>query len=106
MNENLPSRPSDRERAVRALGVLDEAEVAAPGPDPEGWASRQEALAELQGFLGELDPDRWAVFVLSEIEGLRGCRPPRRVRNPSRAPRPRTARRDLHQSFTPSRARP
>lgn len=61
-----------RERAVRAPGVLDEAEVASPGPDPEGWAARQEALAELQGFLGELDPDRWAVFVLSEIEGLRG----------------------------------
>ncbi|MFY0533997.1 RNA polymerase sigma factor [Nannocystis pusilla] len=29
-------------------------------------------MTDLQAFLGELDPDRWAVFVLSEIEGLRG----------------------------------
>lgn len=61
-----------RERALRAPGALEEAEMAAPGLDPESWSSRQEALADLQAFLGELDPDRWAVFVLSEIEGLRG----------------------------------
>lgn len=61
-----------RERALRAPGALEEAELAAPGLDPESWSSRQEALADLQAFLRELDPDRWAVFVLSEIEGLRG----------------------------------
>ncbi|MCY0989319.1 sigma-70 family RNA polymerase sigma factor [Nannocystis sp. ILAH1] len=61
-----------RERAQRAPGALEEAELPAPGLDPESWSSRQEALADLQAFLGELDPDRWAVFVLSEIEGLRG----------------------------------
>ncbi|PCC68565.1 RNA polymerase sigma factor [Nannocystis exedens] len=61
-----------RERALRAPGALEEAELAAPGLDPESWTSRQEALADLQSFLRELDPDRWAVFVLSELEGLRG----------------------------------
>lgn len=61
-----------RERALRAPGALDEADLPAPGLDPESWSARQEALADLQAFLRELEPDRWAVFVLSEIEGLRG----------------------------------
>ncbi|MCY1059250.1 sigma-70 family RNA polymerase sigma factor [Nannocystis sp. SCPEA4] len=61
-----------RERGLRAPEGLDEAQTASPALDPEGWAARQEALADLQAFLGELDRDRWAVFVLAEIEGLRG----------------------------------
>ncbi|MDC0672205.1 RNA polymerase sigma factor [Nannocystis radixulma] len=61
-----------RERGLRAPEGLDEAQLASPALDPEGWAARQEALADLQAFLGELDRDRWAVFVLAEIEGLRG----------------------------------
>lgn len=61
-----------RERGLRAPEGLDEARLASPGLDPEHWATRREALADLEAFLGELDPERWAVFVLSEIEGLRG----------------------------------
>ncbi|MBZ5712262.1 RNA polymerase sigma factor [Nannocystis pusilla] len=61
-----------RERGLRAPEGLDEAQLASPALDPEGWAARQEALADLRAFLGELDRERWAVFVLAEIEGLRG----------------------------------
>lgn len=61
-----------RERALRAPGPIDEAQLACGEPDPERWASRREAAAVLRSFLGQLDADRWAVFVLSEIEGLRG----------------------------------
>lgn len=61
-----------RERASRAPEPIDEGAVACARPDPERGASRQEALAVLREFLGQLDADRWAVFVLSEIEGLRG----------------------------------
>lgn len=61
-----------RERALRAPEPVDEAALASGGPDPERWTSRQEALAVLRSFLEQLDADRWAVFVLSEIEGLRG----------------------------------
>lgn len=61
-----------RERALRTPEPVDEAEHASSGLDPERWASRQEALAVVRSFLEQLDADRWAVFVLSEIEGLRG----------------------------------
>ena len=53
-------------------GPVDERTTAARTPDPEHTAARQQGLAVLQRFLADLDADRWAVFVLSEIEGLRG----------------------------------
>jgi hypothetical protein len=40
--------------------------------DPERSVALHEAREALARFLEELDADRWAVFVLSEIEGLRG----------------------------------
>lgn len=61
-----------RERAARAPEPIDEGAVACARPDPEREAARREALVVLKEFLGQLDADRWAVFVLSEIEGLRG----------------------------------
>jgi RNA polymerase sigma-70 factor (ECF subfamily) len=61
-----------RERASRAPEPIDDDALASGALDPERWTSRQEALTVLRGFLGQLDADRWAVFVLSEIEGLRG----------------------------------
>ena len=61
-----------REHERRAPAAVDEARIAAPVPDPEHAAARQQGLAVLQRFLAGLDADRWAVFVLSEIEGLRG----------------------------------
>lgn len=61
-----------RERDRRVPEAIDEETVASTLLDPERWASQQEALAGLREFLNALDRDRWAVFVLSEIEGLRG----------------------------------
>ncbi len=61
-----------REQVRRAPGTVDEARLPSPNLDPEGWAARQQGLAVLRRFLSGLDDDRWAVFVLSEIEGLRG----------------------------------
>lgn len=61
-----------RERDGRAPAVIDEEQVASTLLDPERWTSQQEGLARLREFLHALDRDRWAVFVLSEIEGLRG----------------------------------
>ncbi|MCH9682864.1 MAG: sigma-70 family RNA polymerase sigma factor [Deltaproteobacteria bacterium] len=43
------------------------------GPDPLDWGvARQQANDVLDQFLGSLDADKCAVFVLSEIEGRRG----------------------------------
>ena len=61
-----------REHEHRAPVSVDERRIAAHTPDPEHAAARQQGLAVLQRFLADLDDDRWAVFVLSEIEGLRG----------------------------------
>jgi RNA polymerase sigma-70 factor (ECF subfamily) len=38
---------------------------------PEERAARAQAWGLLERFVGELEPERWSVFVLSEIEGLR-----------------------------------
>jgi RNA polymerase sigma factor (sigma-70 family) len=59
-----------RRRATREPAPLDTDPVSAD--DPERAAARREACEVLARFLDELDEDRWAVFVLSEIEGLRG----------------------------------
>ena len=59
-----------RRHAVREPDAL-EAEPAGLD-DLERTALRREAVEALAQFLAELDGDRWAVFVLSEIEGLRG----------------------------------
>ncbi len=59
-----------RRHAAREPATI-EAEPAGTD-DPERAAVRREAAEMLERFLAELDPDRWAVFVLSEVEGLRG----------------------------------
>lgn len=61
-----------REREVRAPLVIEEGRLVSSVHDPERAAARREGLAVLQRFLGGLDEERWAVFVLSEIEGLQG----------------------------------
>lgn len=61
-----------RHRERRVALVIEEGRIAAPTPDPEHAAARGEGLVALQRFLAGLDADRWAVFVLSELEGLRG----------------------------------
>jgi RNA polymerase sigma-70 factor (ECF subfamily) len=60
-----------RERGKRAVVPIDEERVVA-SEGPEEQLARGEAWRVLREFLDELDPDRWAVFVLSEVEGLRG----------------------------------
>ena len=40
--------------------------------DLDDHVRRAEARQVLEAFLSTLDPERWAVFVLAEIEGLRG----------------------------------
>lgn len=61
-----------REQARRLPLAIDVDRLPASTVDPEHAAARQEGLAVLRRFLAGLDADRWAVFVLSEIEGLRG----------------------------------
>lgn len=61
-----------RERELRAPVAVDEGRLVAPERDPESAAARRQGLAVLQRFLDGLDEQRWAVFVLAEIEGLRG----------------------------------
>lgn len=60
-----------RQRAARERIELPEIE-AGPRSNPERHTKSREDAALLDRFLEELDPDKWAVFVLSEIEGLRG----------------------------------
>ncbi len=54
----------------------DRLHAALPAPDgpglPERGVARQQAAAILDDFLGSLDADKCAVFVLSEVEGRRG----------------------------------
>ena len=54
----------------------DRLQAALPSPDgpglPERGVARHQAGAILDDFLGSLDADKCAVFVLSEIEGRRG----------------------------------
>jgi RNA polymerase sigma-70 factor (ECF subfamily) len=59
-----------RRRATREPDALAAEPVGAD--DLERSVVRREAFEALAQFLDELDRDRWAVFVLSEIEGLRG----------------------------------
>ncbi len=50
-------------------------EALTPPPNPadlESWLRRKEAMAFLDAFLDGLDPDKRSVFVLCELEGLRG----------------------------------
>ena len=61
-----------RERERRAPLPIDEGRMPTATLDPEHAAARGQGLAVLRRFLAGLDADRWAVFVLSEIEGLRG----------------------------------
>ncbi len=61
-----------REHDRRAPLAFDEGRLPSASIDPEHAAARQEGLVMLRRFLAGLDADRWAVFVLSEIEGLRG----------------------------------
>jgi RNA polymerase sigma-70 factor (ECF subfamily) len=61
-----------RDGAVPGVLALDESRAVAPAPTPEHRAELREQWAILEAFLGRLDHDRWEVFVLSEIEGLRG----------------------------------
>lgn len=57
-------------RSVISLEEIDE-QRAWEEHDPEVAARRREALRMLEQFLRELDEDRWKVFVLAELEGLR-----------------------------------
>src|SRR5690606_25896479 len=64
-------------RSARRRGRLHAALPAAEGNGtgiglPERGVARREAGAILDDFLGSLDADKCAVFVLSEIEGRRG----------------------------------
>lgn len=61
-----------REQGLRAPVAVDEGRLVASVGDPERSAARGQGLRVLQRFLDGLDEDKWAVFVLSEIEGLRG----------------------------------
>ncbi len=40
-------------------------------PSPEERVARAQAWGLLERFLAELEPERWSVFVLAEVEGLR-----------------------------------
>jgi RNA polymerase sigma factor (sigma-70 family) len=60
-----------RERTRRTVIPFDP-QCATVQTDLEDHVRRAEAQAVLESFLSTLDPDRWAVFVLAEIEGLRG----------------------------------
>jgi RNA polymerase sigma factor (sigma-70 family) len=60
-------------RSERRRDRLHAALPAPEGPGlPERGVARREATAILDGFLGSLDADKCAVFVLSELEGRRG----------------------------------
>ncbi|MCA9720535.1 MAG: sigma-70 family RNA polymerase sigma factor, partial [Myxococcales bacterium] len=63
-----------RERAGRAPLPLarEPSGPASAADDPERYARLREAQVVLDDFLANLDRDRWAVFVRSELEGLRG----------------------------------
>jgi len=58
-------------RFRRMLCGFAETVPGASSHDPERGASGHEALAALEGALGQLSPKKRAVFVLVELEGLR-----------------------------------
>jgi RNA polymerase sigma factor (sigma-70 family) len=61
-----------RERGSRDPGLLAKDPEASSASDPERRAITMQAHARLESFLSRLSPEQWSVFVLSEIEGLRG----------------------------------
>jgi RNA polymerase sigma factor (sigma-70 family) len=60
-----------RERTRRTVVPFDP-QRGTVDADLEDQVRRAEARVVLEAFLSTLDPDRWEVFVLAEIEGLRG----------------------------------
>jgi RNA polymerase sigma-70 factor, ECF subfamily len=58
-----------RRRPPRAASIDDEADVRSTAAGPERTAAAREALAILDGLLGELRPKRRAAFVLHVLEG-------------------------------------
>jgi RNA polymerase sigma-70 factor (ECF subfamily) len=60
-----------RERSRREVIPLQPG-AARADVDLDDAVRRSEAQVVLESFLSQLDADRWAVFVLAEIEGLRG----------------------------------
>ena len=66
-------RSSRAARHLRPLDGPDElpaTELAAAGSPVEDTLARQEAAGWVERFLASLDPDKRAVFVLCEVEGL------------------------------------
>jgi RNA polymerase sigma-70 factor (ECF subfamily) len=58
-------------RAQRRLRVVSGPRPAA-APSPEDAMGHADAVAVVQRFLADLDPDQREVFVLADVEGLRG----------------------------------
>lgn len=61
-----------RERGQRQPLALVSEPADAPRSDPERAAMTDEARRKFDRFLDRLTPEQWEVFVLSEIEGLKG----------------------------------
>lgn len=61
-----------RERGQRQPLALVSEPADAPRSDPERAAMTDEARRKFDRFLDRLTPQQWEVFVLSEIEGLKG----------------------------------
>lgn len=63
---------SDYSRRGRARPVMAELDELADtqAPDPSEQAARSEALEFVDQQLGRLDPDKRAVFILAELEGM------------------------------------
>ncbi|MEM6996266.1 MAG: sigma-70 family RNA polymerase sigma factor [Myxococcota bacterium] len=61
-----------RDRAHRRPVELVRELATAERSDPERAAMTDEARQQFERFLGRLTPEQWEVFVLSEVEGLRG----------------------------------
>jgi RNA polymerase sigma factor (sigma-70 family) len=66
-------RGSARRRRKHAELAVEEFASADVAPDPEDQCSRREAWGFIRDFLESLDEEACAVFVMSEIEGLRGA---------------------------------
>ena len=68
----VASRYRERgQQSQRRVVPLDEARPAGHS-SPEERTAQREAWRVLQKFVDTLEPERWSVFVLAEIEGLRG----------------------------------
>jgi RNA polymerase sigma factor (sigma-70 family) len=61
-----------RERASKDAVFAVEEPKASSASDPERRAIAMDAHTRLESFLAQLSSEQWSVFVLSEIEGLRG----------------------------------